>query len=567
MAVPKIAIIAIVAILAVPILLGYAMNLNEVTVTDYESNNDSMNVTQLLQTGTDWNIAYGDPYQLNINARANIIVNNIEPALPIFNTVSTVRTAMPLGDQWSGTWGGGVYSNMSQFQVFQIWFDYIPEDGKSVTIQASYNNGNSTTLPFSDLIYLHYSASTEKLTMVGSSRYYDSNHMWTNTMSVPDLYSLTFTMPGGAVEYTATTIYKTGNSKYADVSDGFYFKKFSNKPTTYGWQMALPENTISTLLSINLDSITDSDYVMQLEQIGSSCVELEKTTTNGVVSWKLQKAYNGNPIASTVQELYYNPAFSDNTYQVLLTDTGTQGLSETGHMQLRYIGHWQKTIGEANYYQTYDLDYTQMGMQGNTLDSISIVANDTYTSRTPTIRIDAAKFRAYEYPVITGTLDPAAFKTNPATTISNIDQYGTQLIFGGNTYTVTDGNITMGTHQIPVKNMVFDSVPNADTLQFDNRINGTVVSTTATPSTLQFVGNWGASVSITSMSATSHTETEWVAGSFGWDGLDHNFLIVGLLTSLGAFIALGIYIRRTRSSIWPLLLVCGGAAVVFFIML
>ena len=134
------------------------------------------------------------------------------------------------------------------------------------------------------------------------------------------------------------------------------------------------------------------------------------------------------------------------------------------------------------------------------------------------------------------------------------------------TYTVKNGNITLGAHSISVDGLIFSSVPN-EYGTYDNKIGNTIVSTTATPSSIQFMGKWSASVSTASMSANTYTKTEWTPGEFGWDGLDQNFLMVGLLTSLGVFIALGIYIRRTKAALWPLLIVCGGAAMLFFCML
>lgn len=558
--VSKVAVIALVAIVACPILLGYGMNLSETTVTEYKSNNDPMNVTQLLQTGTEWSIANGDPYAMNSKAFAQFAVNNDAYSYPVFNSVSSVKTSIPMYQLYINPWGGGTDNGaIASYQEYQLWLDYVVSASHTVSLKIYYNNGNSN-ITFTDVVFVKYSASTEKITVYGSYNYNNPNSNYINTMSVPNIYSLVYTVTGGSIPILFSYIPKTGISSYADISDGYYFQKMSNRPYLGGWDIKLPDQTINALLTINLDSITDSSYTMELEQIGSYPVTLTKTTTAGVVSWQLHKP-------GTTYDLYYNPAISDNTYQVLLTDTGSNGLSNTGHMQFRYIGHWTKTIGAANYYQTYDLDYTQQGSQGDTLDSISIVANDAANSRSPTVRIDAAQFRAYEYPVIEGSIDPAAFKTNPATTISNIEQYGTQLIFGGNTYDVTNGNITLGTHQIPIKNMVLDSIPNADTLQYDNRINGTVISTTAVPSTIQFVGSWSANVSITSMDQSSYVKTEWTPGQFAWDGLDENFLMVGLLTSIGVFIALGIYIRRTKSGLWPLLLVCGGAALLFFTML
>ena len=125
----------------------------------------------------------------------------------------------------------------------------------------------------------------------------------------------------------------------------------------------------------------------------------------------------------------------------------------------------------------------------------------------------------------------------------------------------------VGTHQIPVKGLVMSSIPNGAGT-YDNKIGNTIVSTTATPSTITFNGVWSASISTQSMESYTYTKTEWIAGEFAWDGMDQNFLIVGLITCLGAFVALGIYARRTRSGgIIPLMIVTGCAAAVFFIMI
>ena len=183
------------------------------------------------------------------------------------------------------------------------------------------------------------------------------------------------------------------------------------------------------------------------------------------------------------------------------------------------------------------------------------------------MRIDSAEYRGFESPVIENvTYTPASFRTNPSTTIENIYTYGTSIVFGSTTYTVKDKCISIGTHKIPLNGIVFDSVPNE--LGTYDRINGDVVSTSANPATIRFNGQWSASVSTLAQDQVTYTKTEWTPGHFGWDGVDQNFLIVGLLTCLGVFIALGIYARkRGTGGIIPLMIVTGCAAAVFFIML
>ena len=168
-----------------------------------------------------------------------------------------------------------------------------------------------------------------------------------------------------------------------------------------------------------------------------------------------------------------------------------------------------------------------------------------------------------EFPIISNrSYDPAQFKTNPSTTINNISQYGYAIEFAGNTYIVdSTGNITLGTHKVSVDGLKLESVPVA--VGYENRINGNVISVSAQPSQIRFSGQWVASVSTIGNSATTVNKTEWTPGAFGWDGVDTNFLIVGLITCVGMFIGLGIYSRKTGKGLMPLLVVCGCASALF----
>lgn len=273
-------------------------------------------------------------------------------------------------------------------------------------------------------------------------------------------------------------------------------------------------------------------------------------------------------------DLYYDPNRSDNTYQISFTlddpyQYGTNNVRYDTHTELKYVGGWPALIGVANAYKSYSFDggiivpNTHPGISGLG----SIYFKDMSSIKTPVMRMDYAWIDGFEVNIISDqTYSPAAFKSNPATKLNNITIYGKSIQFGGNSYDVDEsGNITIGTHKFSLNGIVFDSIPVSG--GYENRINNAVISTTSQPSDISFIGNWAASVTTASMESNSYTHTEWTPGQFGWDGIDQNFLMVGLLTSIGVFIALGIYIRRTKASLWPLLIVCGGAAVLFFIMI
>ena len=103
MMVSKIAVIALVAIVACPILLGYALNLEETTVTDYRPTDDSVNVTPLLQNGTEWSYADADPTQLN-SFEYTVVGSKF---IPYYNQISSVKTTTPLHHDHYAYWNGG----------------------------------------------------------------------------------------------------------------------------------------------------------------------------------------------------------------------------------------------------------------------------------------------------------------------------------------------------------------------------------------------------------------------------------------------------------------------------
>lgn len=568
MGVPKIAVMAIVAIVAIPILMGYALNLNETVIKDYKTNNDPVNVTQLLQTGTGWSIAQGDPYQMNNSLQASFNWG-LGTITPIYNKISNVKTTLPLKSYDTYIVDGERVNNFQNYRMWEYELDYVIASGYYVTAYVYDDNGYVGQC--TNVVYIHWDKETSKLNYVG---YYNTDpDTPTETgfvYTVPTLDYIEFDLVGfSTVDVRSSRVEISGTNTYADISDGFYFKKFAGKPRTKGWDIGLPDNSISVLLSIDLDSITASNYTMIIEgdQNSYTPIKLVKTTTGGVVSWQVLKG------STVIDNLYYDPNISHNTYQVLFTenepvwtDSGGGYYTYYGHVEFRYIGSWQKTIGVANYFQKYELDYSQLN--DPVLKTINLRANDGTTSRTPTVRIDAAQFRAFEYPIMENTTYNAAdFKTNPSTSITNINQYGSQIIFGGSTFNVTNGSITIDGHKVPVEGLIFKSVPNTDTVTYDNKIGNTIISTTANPSSIQFVGKWSATVITSSMEETSYTKTEWTPGQFGWDGIDANFLMVGMFAALGTLIGLGIYARSHNIRIWPVLLVCGGAILLFFCMI
>lgn len=563
--VSKVAVIAIVGILAVPIIMGYAFNFEQTTETDYKTVGDPVDVTQLLYTGADYTYTYADPFKLNTDFNYGIY----GPVIPEYERKGNTKTSLNLVQSiWPETELNIKFNEWSD-KYAQVNALYTAAGQNEKLVVYDTTNNNNIVLNINYMIHLYYDAQAAKLYY---SYYDDSSHTrYTNaTYNVTNTNFLMHIIKVSGTFDVLLSLGRTTAYQYVDISAGFTFH-YCNYSSYIGEDydnvnIGLPDYTRNMILTIDLDSITESNYKFG---IGTQCY-IEKTTTNGEVSWQVKPRPRISDNIVQVTDLYYDNTSSNNVYQVKIwmepygEPTDVPGYSYyIQHYEFRYVGVWPTFIGEADYYQSFDVKAGAF----RTSPNFNSVLIGGFSEHSPIMRVDSAEFRAMEYPTITDkTYDPAAFKNNPSTTITDPKTYGSSITFGNVTYKVTKGNITIGTHDIPVKDLVLSSIPNHNG-GFDNKIGNTVISTTAYPSTITFNGKWSATITTAAQEEEQITRTEWKAGEFAWNGIDHNFIMVGLLASIGAFIALGIYARRTKSSVWPLLIVCGCSALVFFALL
>lgn len=557
--VSKVAVIALVAIVACPILLGYGLNLTESTETGYRSSGDPVNVTQLLNTGTSYNYAFGDIYTNNTDFS---LKDQAMFIMPIFNNVSTEKSSLPLNQIHYGP--GTSFNLHLTFAQYSDIFTYFIANyigGAGYMSMQVYNTSNALVLnvDFVHTAYYDVETSTVYYSYYPGGDLSNLNTGGRYTVVDPN-YSLHFDEHGGNGADVYLDLARSLAGRYVDFAAGFYFDTTDNE-----WTIKFPSKTRSIMLSLDLDSITASSYTVKLAFQGIYYV-LTKTTTAGVVNWNVT-----NTNTSWSQDLYYDDTITNNTYQIYFDFFNTKEVSGTyyyeSNAEFRYIGQWNTLIGEANSFLKYT-NKVELTSNDDTIYNLTYLAVlDATSHKSPTMRVDRTEFRAFEYSVITDkTYYPSQFRNNPVTTIGSISKYGTSITFGGNTYTVSKGNITIDGKAVPIEKLEFSSTP-SPVYGYVNKIGNTVISETISPSEIVLNGEWVASITTDSMESFTYTKTEWTPGQFGWDGVDQNFLIVGLLTSLGAFIALGIYIRRTKAALWPLLIVCGGAAFIFFCML
>ena len=562
--VSKIAVMALVAVVAVPILLGYGMNFETVQETRYESDGDPLNVTPLIRSGTEYTYVNSNSYELNardIWPLGTPGVPGMQGFYPDYVKTTTadssIKVAIRTGTVPPG-WSANDDLSTLQANFIQMNFNYTqPIPSPYGHIVVTFIDSNNQYIDSVDYVTSYLYDKTNKLLVIS---YYDGsghlqNKFYTGA-TVDRLVRIQHTVNGGGSPTIATWEQYSDSSLFSksniDIVGGF--RTYGN---TLHWGRS-GQYQKNILITADLNTMTDNTMF----RVGPIVLFKDLTNHNVLAKWV-------EPSADPVQ-IYYdydNPL--NNTYQIELgTDKAT----------LYYVGQWPNSIGKAPAYQTYSIDtwtyangYDQIALYAENSTDLASAYNEpsvfTDMIPTPIVRFDASQTRAYEIPVINNaTYAPGDFKTNPGTEISKIEQYGTSITFGGNTYTVnSNGTITLAGKNIPIEGMLFSSHFNGS--EYDNQINGIDISASASPATITFNGKWSASISTDSYSEVTHDVTKWIPGKFAWQGVDTNFKMAGLLASLGAFIALAIYGRRSGAKVLPLLLVCGGAAFMFLLMI
>ena len=547
--VSKVAVIALVAIVACPILMGYVMNLDETTKTDYRPSDTPVDVTPLMLTGLDYTYAHADVIDLNTK-----FTRGMMPKAPTYITYGTTKTALPLSgyifenDSWYDT--TALY--LADFSYYSMTADYNAlSTYLNMTVHFNDGNGNTWTTTKSSVHSVYWDSKPGSF--VYTRHYLVDGQLVVGlpeqVTPVDQVEYITYSTGGGP--YTATTQVTFNNtnwtSYYVDISAGLALNEYVDQSPAYDNSMTLDvPDPRSVLITMDLGTIAAASHTFYMSTYYHDYKFVKSTDGGGDIHWYVYD----NSTSELMTELYYDNTKVSNTYQIKIDGYG---------IDFRYVDTWPTFIGAANYYLNYYF--------GTNLLYEQRLKYVTFTNNTPLMRIDDAEYRAFKYQVIEdGVHNPGAFKQNPITTLKDVTRFGTSITFGGETFPLdSSGNITLGTRKISVNNLQLSSVPVIG--GYENRIGNTVISTTASPSWITLNGKWSADVVTDSLKQTTYTTTEWTPGHFGWDGMDQNFLMVGLLTSIGVFIALSLYVRRTGSGLWPLLIVCGGAVILFFIML
>lgn len=567
--VSKIAVIALVAIVACPILIGYAMALEETTETGYKEGSYT-NVTPLIKNSTAYDFTSADIYSINADNFYDVFSASSPHFYP--NYIKNTTAVTPIVKRYAALEPGDlpVMITLADYHYIEFYISGDDYSSAGYCRLRTYDSGGNLTDSVLCITYFTYDETEQTLKCAYQTDPDNPDSTtYINLFNVASVYiqalgTGSWDLYGWWDSITWNDEYRSQHGYFVDVAAGYNRNVdggADNMVAKY-WRASNQNYIEDFLCTFDLGSETGTSFELKIYTGNpDNSGDTSDPDMNGIRVLRLEKIagewclMSQSTPATVVDTLIYDSGSTDNCYQVKFGRTG---------LELYYVGYWPSLIAKANYYKMWTQDY-----DNPIPDNFSIGAVGLDFGLNTTFRFDGATYRGYTYPATQDYVyTPSKISgNNVVTNISSVSRTGSSIQFGGYTYTTSKGNIQIGTHTVPITGVKFESTWNGDGT-YSNKINGDVVSTTVTPSTITFNGVWVMDVSSAPMKTYSYTSTEWKAGEFGWDGMDQNFLIVGLITCLGVFVALGIYARnKGTGGIIPLMIVVGCAAAVFFIML
>lgn len=338
---------------------------------------------------------------------------------------------------------------------------------------------------------------------------------------------------GGKVSFnkdtTATITSTFDDGLYADVSDGW------NLPTNQeDWTNN--QTNRSALFTVYLP---DNAMI----RIGNT----EIINTSGTVT-ATYRVYP--PIPD-----YTPPVYTFGNYSYFQMLVNADGLTLYG------LDSWPRMDRTPVSYNTLEVPWGPRAGDFSGFTAIGIYVDDFDTR----FRVDSTEILSGYFPdTLDATLDLNHLYPGRSydLKLNSIGVYGDTITLAGQSYDVNLGRISVNGHTVALKGATISSYRSGD--HFVNTINGIALDDTAAPASVYFGGEWSLTATAILMVEVTGERTEWNPGEFAFDKRD--FAAVGMLVAGACLVGLGIYGQRSGVKIGLLLLICGGAALIYLTM-
>lgn len=508
------AAIALTVIIAVPIGLGYLLNLEENDKLIWEAD-APVNITDKI------NNSYGSVYTSYDGPLNNYYVNTGgDDFQPNFKTVSQKYTSIPVYGPgatehiepssyvWLGQYGGNTYAlkgdiNAAKTIILKNIDPSAPTRAINIPQISGYVYGvilikEGTTVTIDNTSYTDVSD-----VQISSGTYDIIAEVITG-----------FADPAGGWSVSANTVsYWTNHQQY---NAGAKF------------MLALPINS-----------------TVEFSPTGSSSLTIT-SDSNHNITYTFQR-YNQEAITGNLGQYVY----------LMLDWSNSDGFTLAGIAKWPAMGNNPTVLNSYIYSIEESGSYSGMYWQHIRTNNANVL-----------FRVDSALIGSSQYPVaVDSSIEPA--KINPATQsyqvqLSKVERYGPSITFGGQTLTVKDNSVIVGTKRIQLNNAILSSI-SEDGITWINKINDREVSQTLAPTNITLNGTWSAIYTLAPLQSKTIHVQEWTPGTFAIDM--QTFGMIGAGTAAAAFIALGMTGKASGSKMLILGLVCGVAAIIFGILM
>ena len=318
--VSKVAVIALVAVVAVPIILGYGLNIETVDEQAWAGNDDSINMSDyLLDTfdGTGATYTTADIYQMNSNVFYRNNVSSGGHLVPIkyypdYTTTTTTNTVLPMAmETRQNTFNINSSDGYSQGIVIGGYDEsnyYTINLYTDETLTASFDHVKTYTFDKGTVIlnYLNFANNAISRIYTGITQI---------SMVVTGVPSVQLDYQSGLSFVDLNKGFRLNNDYPAWDPDDFPVDPNQTPIPNHGTFIDIAYSTRSVLLTMDLNTVEESDTMYQIQT--ASSLWLRKTTVDDVVKWEYATGPVDDPDFE-FKELYNNPLASSNTYQLFM---------------------------------------------------------------------------------------------------------------------------------------------------------------------------------------------------------------------------------------------------------
>lgn len=511
------AVIALILIVSIPILAGYAFASESTTETRNVVEESVSLSDTLLNSSAYYDADYTGPNNNSLMA-AGYGGGAWSFYAPAYVYTSTTETSIAIGANSTETLtvASGDYTSLSSLD-YSTW----SFTASGITILLTYIDGSTRTLYFAAGEFLK----------IGST-FMAKDGGYNPTYSYP-LVSDVSIMPDSNTTVTLN-YYLSGTTTYADASYGW---SIPNSTYTYNWVNGYSNESVTFYLHMDTPS----------------------SGTDTAIFSPYSGTYDGNSdidfMLSSAGVMTIKPDYSDTTYTLgtyndvmIVYDLAAETCTVSGIAAWPTMGGTPATYNYVSF-ETYD----------GLTDILPMVCIGGETSAV--WRCDSAHIVAGTFPITEDyTLSMASLFPDKDYNLkfNSVGIYGDTLTVDGTAYTVTDGTITVDGETVNVKGMEIQVTEDSGT--WTTSINGEQVSTSAAAPTVVFGGQWSLTATAEILTEETVAVDEWAPGQFAFDR--DGFILMLVMVAAGVFVALGFTAGRSGAKVLALLLTCGGAAAI-----